>query len=144
MKKEIASLVLNSLSSNPVMIERAALMQERWGNVNLDEIATPIIKRVLIDLSGIQKFLEEKYPGIKFSHLGIEITNQKFEPVLSFKEEHEDFWTAKSSERWYSDEYSFEEKDGTSGERTITTAIWNSRSWVFLRSCITLSGYNSE
>lgn len=112
MKKEIAQLVLNSLSSNPVMIERAALMQERWNNVNLDEIATPIIKRILIDLSGIQKFLEEKYPGIKFSQVRIEITQQKFEPVLSFKEEHEDYWTSKSGERWYSDEYSFEEKEG--------------------------------
>jgi hypothetical protein len=112
MKKEIAQLVLNSLSSNPVMIERAALMQERWNNVNLDEIATPIIKRILIDLSGIQKFLEEKYPGIKFSQVRIEITHQKFEPVLSFKEEHEDYWTSKSGERWYSDEYSFEEKEG--------------------------------
>jgi hypothetical protein len=112
MKKEIAQIVLNSLSSNPVMIERAALMQERWHGINLNEIATPIIKRIFIDIDGIQKFLEEKYPGIKFSYLGIEITNQKFEPVLSFKEEHEDFWTAKSSERWYSDEYSFEEKEG--------------------------------
>ena len=112
MKKEISQLVLNSLSSNPVMIERAALMQERWNNVNLDEIATPIIKRVLIDLNGIQRFLTEKYPGIKFSQIGIEITHQKFEPVLSFKEEHEDYWTAKSGERWYSDEYSFEEKEG--------------------------------
>lgn len=112
MKKEIAQLVLNSLSSNPVMIERAALMQERWNNVNLDEIATPIVKRVLIDLNGIQKFLEEKYPGIKFSQIGIEITHQKFEPVLSFREDHEDYWTAKSSDRWYSNEYSFEEKEG--------------------------------
>ena len=104
MKKEIAQIVLNSLVVNSVMIERAALMQERWHGINLNEIATPIIKRIFIDIDGIQKFLEEKYPGIKFSHLGIEITNQKFEPVLSFKEEHEDFWTAKSSERWYSDE----------------------------------------
>lgn len=112
MKKEIAQLVLNSLSSNPVMIERAALMQERWNNVNLDDIATPIIKRVLIDLNGIQKFLEEKYPGIKFSQIGIEITHQKFEPVLSFREDHEDYWTNKSSDRWYSSEYSFEEKEG--------------------------------
>ena len=87
-------------------------MQERWNNVNLDEIATPIVKRILIDLNGIQQFLEEKYPGIKFSQVGIEITHQRFEPVLSFKEEHEDYWTARSGERWYSDEYSFEEKEG--------------------------------
>lgn len=112
MKKEIAQLVLNSLSSNPTMIERAALMQERWGNVNLDEIATPIIKRVLIDLNGIQKFLEEKYPGIKISQIEVSMVHQKFEPVLSFKEEHEDYWTSKSGERWYSNEYSFEEKEG--------------------------------
>lgn len=112
MKREIAQLVLNSLSSNPVMIERAALMQERWGSVNLDEIATPIIKRVLVDMSGIQKFLKEKYPGIKISQVEVDLVHQRFEPVLSFKEEHEDYWTAKSSERWYSDEYSFEEKEG--------------------------------
>lgn len=112
MKKEIAQLVLNSLVSNPTMIERAALMQERWNNVNLDDIATPIVKRVLIDLNGIQNFLKEKYPGFKFSQVGIEITHQRFEPVLSFKEEHEDYWTDRSGKRWYSDEYSFEEKEG--------------------------------
>jgi hypothetical protein len=112
MKKEIAQLVLNSLSSNSVMIERAALMQERWGHVNLDEIATPIVKRVLIDMESIQNFLNEKYPGIKITMLEINTTSQKFEPMLSFREEHPDMWTQNSYDRWWNAEYSLEEKEG--------------------------------
>jgi hypothetical protein len=112
MKKEIAQLVLNSLSSNPTMIERAALMQERWGQVNLDEIATPIVKRVLVDMESIQNFLNEKYPGIKITMLEINTTSQKFEPMLSFREEHPDMWTQNPYDRWWNAEYSLEEKEG--------------------------------
>lgn len=112
MKKEIAQLVLNSLVSNPVMMERAALMQERWNGISLEDVATPIIKRILVDLDGIQKFLNEKYPGINISQAHIEMQSQKFEPMLSFREEYPDIWTPKSGNRWWRGEYSLEEKEG--------------------------------
>jgi hypothetical protein len=112
MKKEIAQLVLNSLASNQTMIERAALMQERWGQINLDDVATPIIKRILVDVEGIQAFLTEKYPGINISQVHIEMSSQKFEPMLSFREEHPDMWTRNPYDRWWNSEYSLEEKEG--------------------------------
>ena len=112
MKKEIAQLVLNSLSSNSTMIERAAMMQERWGHVNLDEIATPIAKRILIDTEGIQNFLAEKFPGISITQVYVETSQQKFEPMLSFREEYPEFWTPKSSDRWWNGVYSLEAKEG--------------------------------
>jgi hypothetical protein len=114
MKKEIAQLVLNSLVSNPTMIERAAFMQERWGYVNLDDIATPIIKRILVDIEGIQTFLAEKYPGINISQVRIDMSQQKFEPMLSFREEYPDMWTPKSCDRWWHGVYSLEEREGWS------------------------------
>lgn len=112
MKKEIASLVLNSLVNNPVMMERASFMQERWGNINLDDIATPIVKRILIDAEGIQKFLAEKFPGISITQVHVETSQQKFEPMLSFREEYPDMWTPKSSDRWWNGTYSLEAQEG--------------------------------
>lgn len=112
MKKEIAQLVLTSLVNNPTMIERAALMQERWHNINLDDVATPIVKRILIDAEGIQNFLNEKYPGISISQIHIEIASQKFEPMLSFREEYPELWTPKSADRWWNGVYSLEAKEG--------------------------------
>lgn len=112
MKKEIAQLVLNSLVNNSTMVERAALMQERWGNVDLNEVATPIIKRVLIDAEDIQNFLNEKYPGIKISQVHVEVSAQKFEPVLSFRDDYPDLWIPKSSDYWWNGNYSLEEKEG--------------------------------
>jgi hypothetical protein len=112
MKKEIAQLVLNSFVSNPTMIERAALMQERWNGINLDDIATPIIKRILVDVEGIQTFLTEKYPGINISQVHIEMSQQKFEPMVSFREEYPEMWTPKSGDRWWNSEYSLEAREG--------------------------------
>ena len=112
MKKEIAQLVLNSLVSNPTMMERAAVMQERWHNINLDDIATPIVKRILIDVEGIQDFLNEKFPGINISQVHIEMSLQKFEPMLSFREEYPEMWTPNSGDRWWNGVYSFEEREG--------------------------------
>ena len=112
MKKEIASLVLNSLVTNPIMIERAALMQERWHNINLDDVATPIVKRVLIDTEGIQNFLAEKFPGISITQVYVETQQQKFEPILSFREEYPEMWTPKSSDRWWNGVYSLEAQEG--------------------------------
>lgn len=112
MKKEIANLVLTALVTNPVMIERASLMQERWGHINLDEAATPIVKRILIDTEGIQNFLAEKFPGISITQVHVETLQQKFEPTLSFREEYPDMWTPKGSDRWWNGVYSLEAKEG--------------------------------
>lgn len=122
------------------MIERAALMQERWGNVNLDDIATPIVKRILVDIEGIQNFLTEKYPGISITQLQIMMSQQKFEPMLSFREEYPDFWAPKSSDRWWNCEYSFEEKEGWCKWHKD----WNSRTLSFAELEIPEAYYQIE
>ena len=112
MKKEIAQLVLNSLVNNPTMMERAALMQERWGGIDLENIATPMVKRVLVDINGIQDFLNEKYKGFKITVVEVNVTSNKFMPCLNFREEHDAFWTPNAHDYWWKNTYSLEEREG--------------------------------
>lgn len=111
MKKEIANLVLTALVNNPTMIERASIFQERFGHINLDEVGTPIIKRVLMDVNGIQKFLEETFPGIIFSRIELVEREQLNEPNISFREEHPVYYTRGQYDSWNREAYSLEETE---------------------------------
>ena len=82
------------------------------GNIDLNEVATPIIKRVLIDVESIQNFLSEKFSDITISQIHLNMSAQKFEPTLSFRDDYPDIWTPKSSDRWWNGTYSLEEKEG--------------------------------